>query len=195
MKASLFLVIGAIVGLGAGFVTLQRTPTQAAVQVVQSPAPASPAPTQHIDPSAQLIMDFIADRDSNNEEAAAALFTDDAFFVLNNPVGDCNYHTPCFGRAAILKGIQTIDSAQPNRCSKVFGTEVAGSIVIGRIDVRHDGLRRRGIERIYLSFLAQVKDGQILSFYVRPDLDDAQTALNQATQGQPAGTPLPGHCA
>ncbi len=132
-----------------------------------------------------------ADRDASHEDVAASLFTDDAYFALNNPVSGCNYQTPCFGPAAILKGIQTIDTAQPNRCSKVFATQVTGDIVTGRIDVRHDGLRRRGIERIYLAFLAQVDNGKILSFYVRPDLSDRQTALNQASPNQPVGSPIP----
>ena len=146
---------------------------------------------QVADPSrAQVFLDFFAHRNASDWSAAAALFTDDAYFVLNTSNNNvCTYRTPCFGRDSILQNLQAVDAIQTNRCTRVTSIEVMGDIVTGRFESRHDALRRKGIDRILFGFLAQVQDGQILSFYIRPDLADPQTALSQT--GQIVGPPIP----
>lgn len=148
------------------------------------------------DPSrAQVILDFFVHRNASDWNAAAALFTDQAYFVLNTHNNNvCTYRTPCFGRDSILQNLQAVDAVQTNRCTTVTSIEVMGDIVTGRFESRHDALRRKGIERILFGFLAQVEDGRILSFYIRPDLADPQTALSQLrteTVGPPIPTPNP----
>ncbi|MHB8576453.1 MAG: hypothetical protein ACYDCQ_14110 [Dehalococcoidia bacterium] len=167
MTAPLVLTILVGISLGVGLLGVQKRSQSAHAQVA--------------DPSrAQVILDFFADRNAGDDNAAAALFADNAFFVINSIFGDCSLHTPCYDRASILQDLQVVDTAQSNHCGTVTSIEVMGDIVTGRLEARNDPLRARGIERSVLGFMAEVQDGEMISFYLRPDLGDPQTALNAA---------------
>jgi hypothetical protein len=51
--------------------------------------------------------------------------------------------------------------------------------VISRFEVRNDGLRRNGIERIRLVTMAVVAEGQIAALYAAFDLSDPLTATRE----------------
>ena len=120
----------------------------------------------------------------------AALFAEDAFMI--NPVGMCSPATPCSDRDAIRSVVVT---APPHVCETITHIAVDGSIVTARFEVRHDGLRARGIERVIASVMAEVRDGLIHSYFARTDVSDPETALSgaiaagNAQPGKPLATP------
>jgi hypothetical protein len=109
------------------------------------------------------------------------------FAVGSGATGACSQATPCSDRDAIRAYVMPI-MATPHLCETVTSIGVNGSIVTGRIEVRSDTARARGIERTVSWFMADVRDGLIYSYFLRNDLADPQTALNAAIT---AGTAQP----
>lgn len=120
--------------------------------------------------------------------AAAQPYAENAFFVGGAATGLCSLETPCYGREAI-RSLQESLAGSPGFCLLITSIQVNGSLVTGRHELRTDSFRARGIERDSLGFLAQVLNGEIVSFFGRRDLGDLQTAMGDAIR---AGTLPPG---
>ncbi len=159
--------------------------------LLQRDAQSKIAQAQAIDGSrAQVVLDWFADRNHGDDAGAAALFTDSTFYVTASPQGTCTLQAPCYDAASALASLQASDAG--HQCNTVTSIEVNGSIVTGRNEARNDLLRSRGIERAVGTFMAEVREGRLVSFYQRSDLADPGSALNAAiTAGTaPPGTPL-----
>jgi len=155
---------------------------------------ARPARAQVADPSkAAVILNWYAARNHGDDDAAAALFADNAFFVGAALTGFCSVQSPCYDRASELRNLQTVAAATPNLCFTVTDIAVHGNIVTGRLEGRSDTNRRIGIEHTVATFLAEVQDSKIIAFVQRSDSGDPFTALRDAINAgtAQAGAPIP----
>ncbi|MHB8576430.1 MAG: hypothetical protein ACYDCQ_13980, partial [Dehalococcoidia bacterium] len=156
-----------------------------------SPGPAAVVSAANLDQVA-VVLNFFDALNHGDADAAAASFADNGFMVGAAPKGLCSLATPCYDNAAIHTNMNLLVKI-PNLCETVTSVQSVGGFVTGRVEVRQDGIRANGIERVVQSFLVQVQDGQILAYFGRNDLADPQTAANIAiAAGQQArGTALP----
>jgi uncharacterized protein (TIGR02246 family) len=120
------------------------------------------------DPAAveQMLFDAL-----NRGDVAGVLatFTDDA--VFDGP-GLCA-QAPCVGKAAIQKEMER-EVAGHTRIT-VVSRQVSGSAVTGRLEVRGDGLRQAGFDRIVGTNTSEVRGDKLASVRFRIDPGDAET--------------------
>jgi hypothetical protein len=153
-----------------------------------------PVQAQVADPDrAAVILNWYAARNQGDLNAAAAMFADNTFFVSSALAGTCSLQAPCHDPASALPSLQASDAGNSHGCLTVTSIQVDGSIVTGRTEVRNDALRSRGVERSITAFMAEVRDGKIVSLFQRADQGDTLTALNGAIAAgtAQAGTPIP----
>jgi len=112
--------------------------------VVQLRQHTSAAQAQVADPRrAQVILDWAAARNRNDNAATAALFADNTFYISAAPQA-CTTQTPCYDRASVLQSLPNLAvSLQGHACLKVTTIQVRGSIVTGRFEAQNDSIRRQ----------------------------------------------------
>ena len=110
---------------------------------------------------------------------ALAFFADDAAWVRGGacPPGSCT------GTAAIRSQIEK--DVSDGHHIDVIDTQVSGSTLTARVELRTDATRAAGTERIIHVFTLQFRGDKISSLQARPDLTDPATAAF-ATRGVPA---------
>jgi len=106
-----------------------------------------PVQAQVADPGrAAVVLNWHALSNQGDDNAAAALFADNAFFVRANPAGACSLQAPCYDRTSALQSLQASDTGA-HLCLTVTSLQVGGSIVTGRVQVKNDANRSNGIEQ------------------------------------------------
>jgi len=158
--------------------------------------PVSSAPAPEATPAADLrraavVLAYFDALSRGDASAAAAAFAEDGFMIGAALKGLCSLATPCHNRDEIGKNMELLVKT-PHLCETPTSLQVVGSFVIGRLEVRNDELRGRGIERLLQSFLAQVMQDKIIAYFGRSDLADPETARNAAIVAgtQPKGVPI-----
>ena len=126
-------------------------------------------------------------------DVALATFTEDATWVRGGrcPPGGCT------GQAAI-RGELEKDVADHHRID-IVDTQVSGSTLTARVELRTDGTRAAGVERIIQMFTVEFRGDKMSALRARPDLTDSQTAAFAAPRAPatgfgpqpPAGPALP----
>ncbi len=156
-----------------------------------SSAPASGATQPAELRRAAVVLAFFDALSHGDASAATAAFAEDGFMIGAALKGLCSLATPCHNRGEIGKNMELLVKT-PHLCETLTSLQVVGSFVIGRLEVRNDELRGRGIERLLQSFLAQVTQDKIIAYFGRSDLADPETARNAAIVAgtQPKGTPI-----
>ena len=157
--------------------------------VVSAPAPAATPQTDL--KRAAVVLGFFDALNRSDAAAAAAAFAEKGFMIGAAPQGLCSLAAPCYEQGKIRENTDVLVKI-PHLCETVTSLQVIGSFVIGRVEVRHDGLRANGIERIIQSFMIQVLQDKIAAYFGRNDLADPETARNVAIAAgtQPKGTPI-----
>ena len=148
---------------------------------------ASPTRAQQAPDPVAVLQSFLDARNSGDALGAAATFTDNAILVAPPAAGPCSRQSPCIGRPAILANI--VSEIANHQCNTLLDTEVSGSVVTGHAEVRNDGTRANGIERLELVIMVAVQQGKIAAQYALLDATDPQTAAYVAIL---AGTQAPG---
>lgn len=164
----------------------------AVVVLVGVPVLAAPASSPSDDMQRIVVVRaYFAALSRGDAAAAADAFAEDGFMIGAALKGLCSATTPCLDRAQIRKNMDLLVKT-PHLCETVTRIQATGSIVTGRLEIRNDDLRSRGIERLLQSFLAQVTNGKMIAYFGRSDLADAETARNAAmVAGRvPKGTPI-----
>ena len=139
-------------------------------------AEAAPVRAQPVEARTAAVVFRLFDAPNHYDaDSYAALFAEDAFMI--NAAGTCSTAAPCSDRDSIRAVVLT---ATPHLCETITHIALNGSIVTARFEVRHDGLRARGIERVVASLMAEVRDGLIHAYFARTDLSDPETALSGA---------------
>lgn len=187
MRRCRVLVIGlcaltALVGAfsAAGGVTAQTaTPT--------ATAPSTPTPTATAAPQPDLVAILRSQLDARNRgdiATAASQFTDDAVQVGGGGANLCAGASPCVGKAAVQRQIENA-VANHIQLTIVGSPQVSGNVVTVRVELRNDGTRAAGVDRI-ISLMAWTFRGDKISRLTQEqDLTDAQTAAFVATQARP----------
>ena len=110
-------------------------------------------------------------------DAALALYADDA--VLEG-FPACNSF--CRGKAAIRKALERRVE------EKVTATAVAsypsGNVITTRNEVRTNGTRKAGVERVVRWDILEAKDGKIVSVRILFELSDAETARYRESRAE-----------
>jgi hypothetical protein len=166
----------------AGMVTLGLPPVSSA------PAPA----TQTADlKRAAVVLAFFDALNRSDAASTASAFAEKGFMIGAAAQGLCSLVAPCYDQEKIRANMDALTKI-PHLCETVTSLQVIGSFVIGRVEVRQDGLRANGIERIVQSFMAQVLQDKIVVYFGRNDVADPETARNLAIAAgtQPKGTPI-----
>jgi hypothetical protein len=172
------LILVSVIGLGVGL-----------KPVVSAPAPAA-APQTDLKGAAVVLGVFDA-LNRGDASAAASAFADKGFLIGAALVGLCSLTAPCYDREKIRANFEVLVKL-PHSCDTVTSLQVSGSVVLGRLEARGDGLRARGIERVVQLFMAQVLQDKVVAYFGRNDLADPETARNVAIVAgtEPKGTPI-----
>ena len=159
----------------------------------------TPTPTTGPDLAA-IFRQFADAVNQGDVDGALALFTEDATWVrgFRCPPG------ACVGQAAIRAELEK-DVADGHRID-MADIQVSGTTLTARVEVRTDGTRAAGVERIIQVFTLEFREDKISGLRVMPDRTDPETAafiaatieqlaqLPPATGSGPASTtdtPLP----
>jgi hypothetical protein len=86
---------------------------------------------------AEVTLGFFKALNRSDAEAAADVFSDNAFYSGASPKGLCSSSEPCYGRTNIRQAIDTLLKI-PHLCETVTSIQISGSIVTGRIEIRGD---------------------------------------------------------
>ena len=143
---------------------------------------ALPAEAQSTTSPAQLALGWGDAINRGDAAAAAALFAPDGIFVGVQP---CLVPTPCVGPANVVK--RSAAAVAVHDVVTAGTPTVAGDLVQVRSEVRNDGTRAAGVDRIVLTFWTTVQGDKITSLVAQWDLQDEQTARYQAARA-PAGS-------
>lgn len=111
--------------------------------------------------------------------AAARVFTDEAVWERG---GQCPPGA-CIGKQAVQREL-TRDVTAHHQLT-LLSADTATTIPIVRLELRNDGTRRAGVERVIQFFAIEMKNDKISSLRVSFDMSDAVTARFVASQ---AGT-------
>lgn len=142
--------------------------TSAAVAFVGAASSAGPAAAQEPDPLdvVQRQLDALHKGDLGS---VMALFTEDAVVEALECVG-----SPCAGREAVRNAYEFYIAEQLHVI--LVEPEVSGNTVTSSIEIRSDGVRASGQERILVTTQTEVRDGRVATIRgVGVDFDDAQT--------------------
>lgn len=142
-------------------------------------APAANA--QETDPAA-IFDEFVDAINGGDVDAALALFTEDATWTRG---GRCPPGT-CAGTDAI-RGELEKDVDDHHRID-VVDVEVSGSTLTARTELRTDGTREEGIERVIQTVTLEFDEDKISSLLIVPDLTDPMTAEIRARRLPTSGS-------
>jgi ketosteroid isomerase-like protein len=141
-------------------------------------------------------------RNRGDLDGTMAPFADDAVRMDGSCV------PPCVGAAAIRRTMA--DNIAEHFQATVLGAQAQGDTVTARAELRSDGFRAGGAERVLCNFTVELRAGQIVRWSSVLDSGDAQTAAfvawraaqqaqaaqaapgTQAAPGAPAPLPAPG---
>ena len=144
----------------------------------------APAEEEPAAEEADIFRQFAEAINQGDTAGALALFTDDATWERG---GRCPPGA-CVGIVAVQGEIEK-DIADHHQID-VISVEVTGNTVNARVELRTDGTRARGVERIIHLFTLEVAGDKIASLHAAPDLTDPVTA-DFAARG-PGGLPATG---
>ncbi len=136
------------------------------------------------DPAA-VVKQLLAAENAGNLDAALAFFTDDATIQINAP----NQLCPCAGQAAIRQELAR--RLALHRQFTVVNSQVSGSTVSDRIEMRGDDARQAGVDRFIAVRTYTFKDGKSVSLSGVFDMSDPQTATFARNVPAARGAALP----
>ena len=117
-------------------------------------------------------------------DEALSAFADNAVFIGVRATGLCSAQTPCTDPASIRQQFENL--VANHICQTIRNVQVSGAVVLGQIESRTDNNRANGVERVLVSFIAQIPNDKITFFALVNDLSDPQTAGTHALRA-----PLP----
>ena len=132
------------------------------------------ASAQEADP-AELFQQFVDALNADDVDGMLAVFADDA--VVSGATFACVF-SPCVGLDAIQRFAE--GEVVANVDITIISSETSGNSVTGQMEKTFDIAEEKGLDRIIISFTAEVTDGAISSLVLAFDLEDEQTAAHVA---------------
>jgi len=120
-----------------------------------------------------VFQQFVDAVNTGDADGAGALFTEDATWVRG---GQCPPGA-CVGQAAIRGELENNDFANGHRID-IVDIQVSGTTLTARVELRTNGTRAAGIERIIQVFTLEFREDKISALQVSPDLTDPETAAH-----------------
>ena len=124
---------------------------------------------QEADPAA-IFRQYADAVNAGDVDGALALFTEDATWVRG---GRCPPGA-CAGQAAVRAELEK-DVADHHQID-IVDTQVSDNVLTARVELRTDGTRAAGVERIIQVFTVEFRGDKISALQARPDLTDPQTS-------------------
>ncbi|MCH8994650.1 MAG: nuclear transport factor 2 family protein [Chloroflexi bacterium] len=124
---------------------------------------------QEADPAA-IFRQYADAVNAGDVDGALALFTEDATWVRG---GRCPPGA-CAGQAAVRAELEK-DVADHHQID-IVDTQVSDNVLTARVELRTDGTRAAGVERIIQVFTVEFREDKISALQARPDLTDPQTS-------------------
>ena len=130
---------------------------------------ASPAKAQEADP-AELFQQFVDALNAGDIDGILAVFADDA--EVSGATFACIF-IPCVGLDAIQRFAE--GEVLTNVNFTIISSETSDSTVTGQMEKTADVTEAAGVDRVIISFTAEVTDGAITSLNLEFDHDDEET--------------------
>lgn len=183
-SAASLLVTVLLFATACGSDTSPARPTSTAQPTTRptEPAGATPAAAEAAGLASPRLAPFRQMADTLNRgdaTAAAGVFTDEAVWERG---GQCPPGA-CIGKQAVQREL-TRDVMAHHQLT-LLSADTATTSPIVRLELRNDGTRRAGVERVIQLFAIEMKNDKISSLRVSFDMSDAVTARFVASQ---AGT-------
>ncbi|MHB8576431.1 MAG: Cif family virulence factor, partial [Dehalococcoidia bacterium] len=133
---------------------------------------ASPAKGQQVNSNrAVIIQQLVTSIGDGDVDAAMLLVADNVTWISGR---NCPAQNPCQGADAVRQTIE--DDVAVHTSFTMTSVQVLGSVAVGQFQVQNDATRTAGVDRVALTFTAQLPQDKVTVWLNQPDRTDPQTA-------------------